>query len=472
MEIPSSVNLDEYDELERVVGKNNISSNIYDRISYAVDPLPIDLQENNIPLYVVKPNSVQQVSQILQIANRNKRPVVIHGGNTSFIGESRPKRAGSIVISMTNFDKMALNEESRYYECGAGCNVSNVETFLRKHGYILPANLGSKLSATIGGLVSINTIGHMVDGPMGKPLDYLMGVEAVLPTGEIIETGTKSLRRPSGFDVTRLFAGTEGLLGVITNVRMRLIDDPAKAYVVAYFKKTDDVGYAFIRLHQKKAPLPLYGEFLDEKAAAIGYKLKGLPPPKGAVALCTSTGRTEADAKRNATIIRGILEENAIETTIIDEGLQQRMWGARDAILQLVRERKGNWTAIEVAPSLPHLVDVMKELRNAPNILEVLKGHEVFTYGHIGACSVHALWVIPPEWPDAKKRQALKEVMALEKRLNIKYEGCGGELGQLAGRIPFIKEKYGDAAYNAIVKIKQALDPNNILNPGNLEGEV
>ena len=99
-----------------------------------------------------------------------------------------------------------------YFECGAGCNVSTIELFLKKHGYILPANLGSKLSASMGGLIAINTIGHMVDGPSGKPLDYTMGLEVVLPTGEIIETGTKGPRRPSGFDLTRIFAGTEGCI--------------------------------------------------------------------------------------------------------------------------------------------------------------------------------------------------------------------------------------------------------------------
>jgi glycolate oxidase len=463
----------DYKKLEKIVGKHNISCDIYDRISYAVDPLPFDLKKRNIPDYVLKPSSAKQVSKILKFANVRKKPVVIHGGGTSFIGASRPKRKGTILISMTNFNEKVLNEQSMYFECGAGCNVNEVEVFLKEHGYMFPANLGSKLAATMGGLVSINTIGHMVDGPVGKPLDYLMGVEVVLPTGEIIDTGTKSLRRPSGLDLTRIFAGTEGLFGVITKIRMRLIEDPKKAHVAAYFKTPEEIAKAFIKVYQEKAPIPLYGEFLDEPAAKIGYKLRGLPPPKGAVALCSSTGRTEEEACRNAKMLLNIFKQcGAIESEVIDEDLQQKMWGARDAILQLVREQRGNWVAIEVSPELPHLVDVVKELKCASNKLRVLKNNYIFLYGHIGACSIHALWIIPSNWSDSKKRRALKEVLTLEKEMNVKYGGCGGELGQMAGRVPFFKKKYGVAGYNVLKRVKQALDPNNILNPGNLEGEI
>ena len=96
----------------------------------------------------------------------------------------------------------------------------------------------------------------------------------------------------------------------------------------------------------------------------------------------------------------------------------------------------------------------------------------MYLYGHLGAGSMHALWTLPSGWSNEKKRKAVKEAFNVEKKLTIKYNGCGGELGQVAGRIPFFRERYGEDTYSLLLRIKKAFDPNNILNSGNLEGET
>jgi glycolate oxidase len=379
-------------------------------------------------------------------------------------------------MHMGRMNDVTLHEDSMYFECGAGARCYDVEQILNTHGYMLPMNPGSKVIASMGGVVACNTIGHMIDACVGKPVDHVMAVEVVLPTGETIETGTKSMRRPSGIDLTRTFVGSEGQFGVLTKIRMRLIADLKKVYVISYFSKPEAVPNAFMEVYRNRVPMPLYGEFLDEETAKIGYKLKGLPPPKGSVALAIAIGPTQVDAINNAHAIcdtfrgvDGILNADVIE----DPGLQQRLWGTREAILHLIGEHKANWVAIEIAPELSHLKDALFDLKTEiPKTLDVLKNLDVYLYGHVGACSLHALWVIPKEWSNDMKRRAAREAFKVERNLNIKYGGCCGELGQLAGRALFIPQKYGDVYYALLFKLKALFDPKNILNPGNLEGEI
>lgn len=462
--------------MEAIVGKNNVSINIYDRIAYAIDPMPYDLEEKNIPAVVVLPGSSQEISEILKYANKNKVPVYVHGSGTLFNAASRPKRKNSILMHTGRINFIKIMEEYGFFECGAGARCFDVEQILLSHGYMIPLNPGSKLIATMGGLVSINTIGHMVDMHVGKPADHILGLEVILPTGEIIETGTKSLRRPSGMDLTKFFIGTEGQFGVISKIRMKLIVDQAKVYVVGYFNEAEDVAKAFMRIYTKKAPIPLYGEFLDKETAEVGFKLKGLPQPQGCVAFAIITGRTKEDVMQNAKKVFGVFKDTEGfigAETVEDPAYQQKVWGTRESILHLIGKHKGSWTAIEVAPALPFLAKCLHELKiEVPQTLKVLKNEKMYLYGHLGACSMHALWIIPKDWSNEKKKEAVLEALEVEKKLNVKYEGCGGELGQLAGRIPFFKERYGNIAYNLLLKLKKTFDPNNILNPGNLEGEI
>ena len=212
-------------DLRSIVGKENVSDSIYERMSYGQDAVGPDLEEEKIPVAVVKPITSEAVSRVMKYAEKHKTPIYIHGAGTAFKGSARPVRQGSILLSTQGLNSFEIYEEDLYFEAGAGLNQYELEKELLRRGYMLPMNVGSKFGATIGGGVSINTIGHMVDICLGKIIDYVMGVEVVLPNGEIVETGTRSIRRPAGIDYTRFFVGMEGLFGVITKVRMRLLRD-------------------------------------------------------------------------------------------------------------------------------------------------------------------------------------------------------------------------------------------------------
>ena len=461
-------------DLVTIIGKEGVSDDIFNRVNYGQDAFGLDLERNKVPIAVVRPESVKQVSKFLEYANRYKIPVYVRGAGTAFKGSSRPKREDSIILSMERFTSFEMHEEDMYFEVGAGVVQLDLERMLVERGYMLPMNVGSKFSGTIGGAVAINTIGHMVDICLGKIIDHVMGVEAVLPNGGIIETGTRSIRRMAGIDYTRFFAGTEGVFGVITKIRMRLLPDFKKAYVVGFFKELKEIAYAFMRVYQEKLPPPLYGELLEEEAAKAPFRLRGLGKPKGSVALAVTIGHTQEDADWQAKeIVRVFQAEGAIEARVVTSVKEQEdIWACRDNIMNLFQVEEGEEKLL-----LGGAAECPVPLHNMPDLIDFYRtGHsysilheaKLLLYGHVGTSDLHAMWGAPASWPLDKRRESIREATLLEKEVYLKWGCAAGEVGQTAARMPFFRERYGEAAYSMLLNVKKAIDPNNILNPGNL----
>ena len=464
-------------DLEQAVGKECVSGNIYERVCYGQDAAQPDLDPEKIPIAVVKPTTTEGVAKTLRYANERKIPVYIHGAGTAFKGSPKPKRPGSILLSTQGLTTIEPHEEDMYYELGAGVNLYELEKVLQKRGFMLPMHIGSKFSSTIGGAVSINTIGHMVDICVGKAIDYVMGVEVVLPNGQILETGTKSIRRPAGLDHTRFFVGSEGLFGVITKIRFRITPEPKKAYVVGFFPELTDIARAFQRYYRGKLPPPLYGEFIDKTAAKAPFKLRGLGEPRGHMGLAINISHTQEEADRQAKdTVETFKAENAVDAfQVLSRDLQRDYWDARDNILNILQSSEGEQAlvmagSVEAAVPLSHLVDAVQYLQTGHNY-EDLKKAKLFIYGHVGTCDLHGMWVAPLGMPLEERARISRQAVSLESEINLMWGCASGEIGQTASRIPFFKKRYGEAAHTMLLNIKKAIDPNNILNPGNLEGE-
>jgi len=462
-------------DLTSIVGKENVSDRIFDRVNYSQDAFGLDLEKGKVAIAVVRPDSAQEVSKVLEYANKNKIPVYIHGGGTAFKGSSRPKREGNIILATERFNSFEMHEEDMYFEVGAGVRQLRLEQMLLERGYMLPMNVGSKFSGTIGGAVSINTIGHMVDICLGKIIDYVMGVEAVLPTGEIVETGTESIRRPAGIDLTRFFAATEGVFGVITKIRMRLLPDFKRAYVVGFFKELKDIAYAFMRIYKEKLPPPLYGELLEEEAAKAPFRLRGLGKPKGSMALATTIGHTQEDADWQAKeIVRCFQAERAIEARVVTNAKEkEELWLCRDNIMNILGVEEGEEKLLlggvaECPVALHALADLIDYYRTGHSY-STLHEAKLLIYGHVGISDLHAMWGVPASWPLEKRAQSIREAGQLEKEIHMKWGGAAGEVGQTGARMSFFRERYGEAAYSMLLNVKKTIDPHNILNPGNLE---
>jgi len=464
-------------ELISLIGEDNVSGNIFERMCYGQDAAQPDLDPEKIPLAVAKPLTSEGVSEVLKYANKNKIPVYIHGAGTAFKGSPKPKRPGSILLSTQGLTIIEPHEEDMYYELGAGVNLYELEKRFLDRGYMLPMTIGSKFSSTIGGAVSINTIGHMVDICVGKVIDYVMGVEVVLPNGDIIETGTRSIRRPAGLDYTRFFVGAEGLFGVITKIRFRLTPNPKKAYIVGFFPEVTDIPRAFQQYYREKLPPPLYGELVDKVAVRAPFELRGLGEPKGHMGLAITVSHTQEEADRQAKeMVRVFKAENAVDAYVVTSKKEQKdYWDARDNILNILQSPEGEEGlvmagALESSVPLSHLDDVIDYLQTGHDY-SALKEAKLFIYGHVGTCDLHGMWVAPVSMPPEQRMRIAQAAVKLESDVNIMWGCASGEVGQTASRIPFLKKRYGMEAHAMLMSVKRAIAPNNILNPGNLEGE-
>jgi glycolate oxidase len=459
-------------DLEKIVSPKYVSTSMFERIKSAVDPMPYELERDQIPYVVTVPADKGEVSEVVKYANAKKIPLFVRGSGTHLGGASRPHTSG-IVLSTRRLNKMEILDDYGFFECGPGCICAQVEEALKERGSFLPMAPGSRLIASMGGLVANNTSGHVVDASIGKPGDYVYGLEVVLPSGEIIETGTMGLRRPAGVNLTNFFVGSDGLLGIITKIRMRLLPPVYKAYGVAIYDDLIALARAVQRMYREMRPAPLFMEFMDHRSAQIGYAINGLEPPKGSVLFFVSIGSSQEEAFGKADqILESLIAEKPIEASQIkDIHLWEKMWSSREVLGNNLMQRDGyQFASAEVVSNLKDLPECMKDMQNFTKGLPVLSQVELYLYGHIGALTFHPGILIPRLWDNEKKRAAIDERFQKETELNLKYRTCGGEWGQLGKRTPFFIQRYGQASYDLFKGMKTLLDPNNILNPGILEG--
>ncbi|MBW2057647.1 MAG: FAD-binding oxidoreductase [Deltaproteobacteria bacterium] len=461
-----------YGDMERIVSKEYLSTAIFDRIKTALDPFPYELEKEQIPYIVVMPGSKEEISEIVKYANTSKIPLFLRGSGTHLAGAARPYTHG-IFINMHRFNKMEFLEDYGFFECGSGCICAQVQEELEKRDYFLPMSPGSRLSATMGGLIANNTSTHIIDTSIGKPGDYVYGLEVVLPNGEIIETGTMGLRRPAGTDLTKFFLGGDGLLGIITKIRMRLLPSVQKAYGVAVFDNLGSLAKGVQRMYRERRPPPLFMEFMDQKSATIGYEIKEMKPPEGPVVFFVSIGNTEEEASnKTLQILRSFQAERPIEASEVDDlDMWDKLWSAGEVIGSFLMQKDGSQMSVaEVVSTLKNLPECMEEVQHFNRGLPILGQLELYLFGHIGALALHPGVLIPRQWDNEKKRKAIKERFQREAELNLKYGTCGGEWGQFSKRTSFFIQRYGRVSYDLIKGLKNVFDPNNILNPGVLEG--
>jgi glycolate oxidase len=458
-------------DLSRIVGLENVFNDGPTNLVYAKDVMPYDLEAHNLPYAVVRPGDSQQVAQVLRYANRHDISVHTHGSGTSLVGLARPKARG-IVLDTARFQDIAIYPERGYFEAGAGVHLAKLRKALAPHHALLPVFPGSEPVATFGGAIAVNTSAHAVDSALGKPGDYVLGLEVVLPEGEIIETGTHSMRRPAGVELTKFMVGSEGAFGIITRVRMRLAPLPATTNIVANFAKTEDILAVVMEMYRRGISPPMFFEYLDESSARIGFSAVGLPAPAGAVAIITMHSDTPEGCRVKSQRFLEFLQEAApLDARIMEPGPEwDQIWSSRAEAGNYVY-RQGSTFGSEVTPRVDKLLDAFADTREFILNLESYSGPQFISFGHIGAPTLHGYAFIPTkDIPSQIKKAITLEVRQKSENINVKYGGCGGEWGLTAQRVDFLKARYQPAYYQLLLNLKKALDPKNILNRGNLEG--
>jgi glycolate oxidase len=458
-------------DLANMVGKDNAFTDRPTALAYAKDTMPWDVEPHHMPFAVVRPADSREVATVLAYAAVRKIPVHTHGSGTSLVGLGRPK-TNAIVLDTGRLQDLQIYPERGYFEVGAGMHIGNLRKALSRYNALLPVFPGSEPIATIGGSISVNTSAHAVDASLGKPGDYVLGMEVVLPGGEILQTGTQSTRKPAGIEMTKFLVGSEGLLCVITRIRMRLIPKPYMENMVAFFNSTEEILGTVMAMYREGVPTPLFFEYLDEKSSRVGFEAVGLEAPAGAVAMMSMHSATEVGCREKARIFLEFLKKaNPIEARIVPNAAEwEKIWSSRAEAGNYLY-RLGSTFGSEITPRVDHLKRAFKEAKNLILNLDSFQGNEFYSFGHIGAPTIHAYAFIPTkDIPNEVKKSVTLEVREKTEALNVKYGGCGGEWGLTAQRAGFLEKKYGSVYTETLVRLKKVFDPENILNRGNLEG--
>lgn len=458
--------------MEKIVGKNNVTSSIFEKIKESLDPFPYHASRENLPIVVVLPETKEEISEILKYANKEKIPVFVRGSGTQLAGSSRPHIPG-IILNTSRLTSFELREDYGFFESGPGVRVGEVAEMLAERGWFLPILPGSRVIASMGGVISNNTSGHIIDAAIGKLADYVLGVEVVLPTGEIIETGTKGMRKPAGTDLTKMFVGGDGIMGIVTMIRMRLLPAVKQSYGIAIYPDLKPIARAVKRMYLEKVPPPLFMEFMDHNVSTIAFQIKNMDPPPGPVIFFVGIGQDKEEAdKKMAKVMEVFQKEDPIKAyPITDLDEWKKLWVAREVIAPyLMNKLQGKLIASELVSNLAKLEEAMEEGARFNEGIPYLEDLTNYYFGHIGALTMHPTFVLPPEWDDEVMWQISINQFKKEAELNTKYGTCGGEWGQFSKRTPFFIRRYGETAYELVKKMKAVFDPNNILNPGILEG--
>ena len=419
------------------------------------------------PEAVVKPQNSKQVSDILKLANENIIPVTPRGGGTGLSGGALPVHGG-IVLSMEKFNKIIEIDEKNFQaivEPGVITQVFQEE--VEKRGLFYPPDPASRGSSFLGG-----NLAECSGGPRavkyGVTKDYVLGLEAVLPTGEIINAGGKVLKNVSGYNLTQLIIGSEGTLGIITKIIFRLIPLPKlKKVILIAFNSFEDATDAVAKIFQKGIT-PSAIEFMEKAAVKASEEKQNKKFPNGeaeAQLFIEVDGNYTELLDKDIELIAGVVSEyNPLDILLADEPQKvEDVWDLRRGIGEAVKAISAYKEEDTVVPraNMTKLVKGVKEISAKYGITTIC-------YGHSGDGNIHVNILkdkLDDKTWEAVLDKAIKEIFELTVSLGGTISGEHG--------IGYSQKSYLPIALSknelAVMKnIKNLFDPNNILNPGKL----
>lgn len=457
-------------ELCHLLGEAKVLSQYTDLLCYSYDASFLSQLQPRLPDAVVLPNSTAEVAQVVAFAYERGIPITPRGAATGQTGGAVPVRGG-IVVALNRLDRIIeLDAANLQAIVQPGLVHADLNAFLARHSLVFPPDPGSSRMCTVGGMAANNAHG-MRALKYGATADWVLGLEVVLPTGQVITTGSvgsRAIQSSSGLELTKLFVGSEGTLGIITQLRLKLMPKPeARAVVLAAFDRLENAGEATIQTF-RAGILPSAIEILDASSIkAVNLYRPGTGLPEAEALLLFEAEGNPPGAAYDAQRIAQIVAPLAQRVEWADEpGKVATLWEARSAVgaavgvlrPQGMRVYAGEDICVPIS-QVPQTLRAIQDLAKKYDIV-------VATYGHIGVGNLHAGPIIDPTDPDEVRRVLL---LADEvHQLALQMGGTTtGEHGVGLSRAQYMPAEHG-AALNTMWQVKQALDPKGIMNPGKL----
>jgi len=455
--------MDIIEKLKNIVGEENTFS---DRVECICNSRDMSVHVG-IPDVVVYALTTEQISSIMQLANQEKMPVTIQGSGTSVTGASLPVEGG-ILLDVHRMNRILEIDKNNFYavvEPGVICMDLNKE--LAKHGLMFPPNPGSELIASIGGMMSTNSSGHRAV-KYGTARDYVKALKVVLADGTVIQTGSKTPKTSMGYDLNHVFASSEGTLGVITEITVKIRSLPEyTALALAIFNDLDAGGKAVSDIVASGIELTAC-EILDKYSLKIVESHIDRDVSNIEAMLILELDGAKEIVARDMERIGEICKKHNVEdfTWSDDPAKAAEIMEARGKLVPTLSRIKPGYRLVAVSEDLGVLSSKIPETIKKAQAIADKYDLLLTTFGHIGDGNVHTTFVTDMRSRDEWER--LKP--AADELAQIALEAGGtitAEHGTGLARAPYIRKQLGPAL-DVMKAIKKALDPNNILNPGKM----
>jgi glycolate oxidase len=456
------------DRLRLIVGADNVLTDDEARQLYAHD----ETEDCTFPPeVVVKPSTTTQVSAVLTLAHQERVPVTPRGGGTGLSGGALPIHGG-ICLSMEKFNRILEIDEMNFQAVvEPGVITQKFQESLEPLGLFYPPDPASRGSCQLGG-----NLAECAGGPhavkYGVTKDYVLGLEIVLPSGEIINTGGHVLKNVTGYNLTQLIVGSEGTLAVITRIILRLLPLPRlrKVMLVA-FGSIEDAA-ACVATIFRRGVVPSALEFMERSAVQAAEKHLGKRFPNGAAAaqlLIEVDGNYDDGLGLDVqAIAEAVQEHHAIDVLLAEERQKiEDLWALRRSIGEAVKSISTYKEEDTVVPrgNLPQLVKGVKEICGQYGITSIC-------YGHAGDGNVHVN-LLKDQLDDATWNRDIDSAIREIFQLTVSLGGTlSAEHGIGYSQKSFLPLALSPGELNLMREIKRTFDPHNILNPGKIFPDV
>jgi glycolate oxidase len=452
-------------ELVDLLGRNKVSTALPDRVNAAQD----FSGHRCLPEGTVWPTTTAEVAAVLKLANRERFPVTPRGAGTGATGMAVPVQGG-IVLDLVRMNQILdIRIADRLAVVQPGVVYADLQKALAGHGFFFPPDPASGKVATLGGNVATNA-GGIKGAKYGTTKDYVLGLEVVLPDGRILRTGSNCMKSVSGYGLTQLFVGSEGTLGVITEIRLKINPLPlATATALAAFGRLEQAGRAVGQI-MRSGIIPSVCEILDRRTIALLKENTTVNlPAAAAVILVEADGYTPEETGFQIKKIVEVFQEN--QATRIDTAASaaeaEQLWAARKSLGSVIMRVKPNFLVEDVTVPMSQITALLEGIEAIAQRRRI----DFITFGHAGDGNLHPHALYDGSDPDetARVQDAVAELFQLTCRLGGTLTG---EHGIGLDKAPFLGLEHDAVALETMGSLKKLFDPNQILNPGKMGLEV
>jgi len=416
------------------------------------------------PDAVVFPETTDEVSRVVTACAAHGAPVIAFGIGSSLEAHVNAIHGG-VSIDLTRMTKvLRLSADDMDVTVEAGLTHRKLNDHLKNTGLMFMVDPGA--DATIGGMTATRASGTAAVR-YGTMRDTVLGLTVVLADGRVVRTGGRARKSSSGYDLTRLFVGSEGTLGVITEVTLRLYGRPeAITTAVCNFPSMEAAATTVIQTIQLGVPVARI-EIIDEAQLRVVNQYSKTSFPEAPTLFFEFHGPSQAVVEEHARLVKDVTDEHGGSAFRWTSSLEERakLWEARhNALYATIASRPGckAWTS-DVCVPIAHLAECIVETQAdlaASSLVAPL-------VGHAGDGNFHLIFMLDPNDPDERARVAAANHRLVERAL--KFGGtCSGEHGVGTGKLKYLEQEHGAEALAVMRQVKAALDPKNLMNPGKL----